>query len=51
VADRIGHANVAYTLAMYTHKSTGEDWARPKQWLGCTRQRVAVLEVHGRLHR
>ena len=25
VADRIGHANMAHTLAMYTHKSTGKD--------------------------
>jgi hypothetical protein len=25
VADRIGHANMAYTLAIYTHKSTGRD--------------------------
>lgn len=25
VADRIGHANMAYTLAVYTHKSTGKD--------------------------
>ncbi len=25
VADRIGHANMAYTLAIYTHKSTGKD--------------------------
>jgi len=25
VADRIGHANTAYTLAIYTHKSTGKD--------------------------
>ena len=24
-ADRIGHANMAYTLAIYTHKSTGKD--------------------------
>ena len=24
VADRIGHANMAYTLAIYTHKSTGK---------------------------
>ncbi len=27
VADRIGHANMAYTLAIYTHKSTGKDRA------------------------
>jgi integrase len=25
VADRIGHANMAYTLAIYTHRSTGKD--------------------------
>jgi hypothetical protein len=25
VADRIGHANPAVTLAIYTHKSTGKD--------------------------
>jgi integrase len=25
VADRIGHANMAYTLAIYTHKSAGKD--------------------------
>jgi integrase len=25
VADRIGHANMAYTLAIYTHPSTGKD--------------------------
>jgi integrase len=25
VADRIGHANMAYTLAIYTHRSTGRD--------------------------
>jgi hypothetical protein len=25
VADRIGHATMAYTLAIYTHKSTGKD--------------------------
>jgi hypothetical protein len=25
VADRIGHANMAYTLAIYTHKSTSKD--------------------------
>lgn len=25
VADRIGHTNMAYTLAIYTHKSTGKD--------------------------
>jgi hypothetical protein len=25
VADRIGHANMACTLAIYTHKSTGKD--------------------------
>jgi hypothetical protein len=25
VADRIGHANMAYTLAIHTHKSTGKD--------------------------
>ncbi len=25
VADRIGHAKMAYTLAIYTHKSTGKD--------------------------
>jgi integrase len=25
VSDRIGHANMAYTLAIYTHKSTGKD--------------------------
>lgn len=25
VADRLGHANMAYTLAIYTHKSTGKD--------------------------
>ena len=25
VADRIGHANMAYTLTIYTHRSTGRD--------------------------
>ena len=25
MADRIGHANMAYTLAIYTRKSTGRD--------------------------
>jgi integrase len=25
VSDRIGHANMAYTLAIYTHPSTGKD--------------------------
>jgi integrase len=25
VADRIGHANMAYTLQIYTHRSTGKD--------------------------
>lgn len=25
VADRIGHANMAYTLSIYTHRSTGRD--------------------------
>jgi integrase len=25
VADRIGHANMAYTLSIYTHPSTGKD--------------------------
>jgi rubrerythrin len=25
VADRIGHANMAYTLSIYTHRSTGKD--------------------------
>jgi integrase len=25
VADRIGHANMAYTLTIYTHQSTGKD--------------------------
>lgn len=25
MADRIGHANMAYTLVIYTHKSTGKD--------------------------
>jgi len=25
VSDRIGPANMAYTLAIYTHKSTGKD--------------------------
>jgi hypothetical protein len=25
VADRIGHANMAYTLQIYTHRSTGRD--------------------------
>lgn|GEM_PF-457832 len=25
VSDRIGHANMAYTLAIYTHRSTGRD--------------------------
>ena len=25
VADRIGHANMAYTLTIYTHRSTGKD--------------------------
>jgi integrase len=27
VSDRIGHANMAYTLAIYTHRSTGRDLA------------------------
>jgi hypothetical protein len=38
VSDRIGHANTAYTLAIYTHPSTGKDrdaagmlgWARAR---------------------
>jgi integrase len=25
VSDRIGHANMAYTLTIYTHRSTGRD--------------------------
>ena len=25
VADRIGHANMAYTLSIYTHRSSGLD--------------------------
>jgi integrase len=25
VSDRIGHANMAYTLQIYTHRSTGRD--------------------------
>lgn len=25
VSDRIGHANMAYTLTLYTHRSTGKD--------------------------
>jgi hypothetical protein len=25
VSDRIGHANMAYTLQIYTHRSTGLD--------------------------
>lgn len=25
MADRIGHANMAYTLSIYTHRSTGKD--------------------------
>ena len=25
MSDRIGHANMAYTLAIYTHPSTGKD--------------------------
>jgi hypothetical protein len=25
VADRLGHANMAYTLTLYTHRSTGKD--------------------------
>lgn len=25
VSDRIGHANMTYTLAIYTHPSTGRD--------------------------
>jgi integrase len=27
VSDRIGHANMAYTLQIYTHRSTGRDRA------------------------
>ena len=34
VADRIGHANMAYTLAIYTSRP-GRIGRRPKPWLGC----------------
>jgi integrase len=34
VADRIGHANMAYTLAIYTHKSTGKDRGAAKTVAG-----------------
>jgi hypothetical protein len=35
VADRIGHANAAYTLAIYTTSRPGRTGARPKPWPGC----------------
>jgi len=34
VADWIGHANMAYTLAIYTHKSTGKDRAAAENVAG-----------------
>jgi hypothetical protein len=34
VSDRIGHANMAYTLALYTHPSTGKDRAAAESVAG-----------------
>ena len=34
VADRIGHANMAYTLAIYTHRSAGKDQAAAENVAG-----------------
>jgi integrase len=34
VSDRIGHANMAYTLALYTHPSTGKDRAAAESIAG-----------------
>jgi len=34
VSDRIGHANMAYTLALYTHPSTGKDRAATESVAG-----------------
>lgn len=52
MADRIGHANMAYTLAIYTHKSTGKDRGAAETvagvLLGAGWQ---CFEVQGRLHR
>jgi integrase len=34
VSDRIGHANMAYTLQIYTHRSTGRDRAAAERVAG-----------------
>jgi integrase len=34
VSDRIGHANRAYTLQIYTHRSTGHDRAAATKLAG-----------------
>jgi hypothetical protein len=36
VADRIGHANMAYTLSIYTHRSTGKTAAQRRSSPGCS---------------
>ena len=52
VADRIGHANMAYTLSIYTHRSTGQGPAGSRdRRRGAPRGRVDVPPVRGRLHR
>jgi integrase len=52
VADRIGHANMAYIRSPSTRTSRqAKIGARPKPSPGCSWGRVSVLEVRGRLHR
>jgi hypothetical protein len=51
VSDRIGHANMSYTLALYTHRSTGKDRNAAKNVAGvllgtgwaCTQCKAAYI--------
>jgi hypothetical protein len=52
VADRIGHANMEYTLSIYTHRSTGKDKRAAETRRRCTPwSRVDMPQLRGRLHR
>jgi len=52
VADRIGHANMAYTLAIYTHKSTEKDRGAAETIAGVLLGTGRTCsKVRGHLHR